>query len=129
MCLEDLRLGKGRTTGTPASCVTQNVLTQMLHPDANRVALVLSYDGLTGNVPSVANPEPTVAIWTIGTDPDNPLTIFQSPYNSPITLEIEKHGSLVTGNLSVELPLNGYLSLQAIAIPIISYVNAPPIAR
>ena len=128
MCREDVALGKARNPSKGFSGTGSQANVVALTPDANRVALVLSFAGNGAIFTAPGHHPADSAVFTLGDTEDAPTKIVMSNSGSPLVLRLEEVGSIVTGQVIVNV--SSYYNESTVSVlPIISYVNIPPIER
>lgn len=90
MCLEDLRLGRGRQVDKPVVFNDTGASVQILQPDARRVAILISPQTVNGSIV-------TITADNAGTIPL--FSLIDAVGVWPLVLRIEDLGQLITGSL------------------------------
>lgn len=126
MCLEDLKLGRGRKPERPViAAVTTDGL---LVGDARRVALVVSW--IAATYFDTAGPTAVVDVIQLFFGPGHTGTphISTNGPGGPLILRVEDVGQLITGPVSVAISNTSGLA-QVTLTPIVTDVNAAPMER
>lgn len=117
MCLEDLRLGRGREAGQSVAFPDTNAGVVILPANPNRVSLLISCDGSTGG--SIMNV-------SFNKDSTKTLIVLGSQVPIPTLLRIEDIGQCLTAQLfGTGNGLGQLWNFQEV----LSYVSTVPFAR
>lgn len=123
MCLEDLKLGKGRFSTQPVNGTPQSAVTPLLPADPRRVAVSVSISGWQG-----ANANGDIAVLTFGGVGNNSGKFVINAGQGPYLFRVEDYGMMVTADLSYTLTDVSTLGESAItAFGVCSNVTADPI--
>jgi hypothetical protein len=124
MCLEDMRLGKGRTPDPTVVAVATT--DAVLGPDANRVALLVSINAISTNEPTGPTyVNDSVRLFAGPKASGTPFITASQPV-TPFVLRVEDVGQLLFGAFSVEIISNSGVARICLT-PIKSYADAPAI--
>lgn len=99
MCMEDIRIGR-KTGSTQITVTVSNPSSVILPADAKRTAIVIS------------PPAAGTMFVAFGRDASTTSGIRVEPVTSPLILDLQHHGNLVTG------PLHGFCGAGAESISI-----------
>lgn len=125
MCLEDLRLGRGRYTSVPV--VINSTTDSILTPNFNRVGILWSMFGFwSWDQAGTQVMLDYAAIIPHSTFSGGSVAAYLFPGSSTLFMGVEQYGQLVTGPWSVRC--NNTSGVMGISITeILTEVNAPPI--
>jgi hypothetical protein len=124
MCLEDLRLGKGRVTQPSVTALATT--SSALGADERRVAILVSCFLLSASETTVPTFIFDAAYLQFADVAGNDRQIVLQPGTTPFVLKIEELGQLITMPVSVVI-VNASGAARVTLQPIISNVDAPPV--
>lgn len=127
MCLEDLRLGKGRQMTAPFLLGGAQTLAPVLPADPRRVLVLVTFSGqLNGNnIASDVSPD-FCKVFLEDVSQTVPVAILDS-YNGKLVMRIEDYGILVTSKVLVTQTDTTALGVTCVCTGVISYAVADPI--
>lgn len=129
MCLEDLKLGKGRFAQKPGIVGGPASLAVLLPADPRRVAVLISVEGLslTSQVDGSTTYDTARIYLTAASETFIAAALVVG--SPPLLMRIEDFGPLVTNEIRVDLTdISGLGLNNAYAVPVCSNVEAKPIA-
>lgn len=128
MCLEDLRLGRGRFPGVSSFNTTAGVPAILLKPDARRVAILVTFSGQAQEALATGSIQNDQCFISFGPNPQVSPAIILSTTSPVLLLRIEDYGQLVMGELHISFTDSTALGVNMVcAQPIISNVITTPI--
>lgn len=124
MCLEDLRLGKGRVALTTVNVTVST--NAALPADPRRVAILISFLGMSVGDPSAPSLINDIGWLNWGDVIATPFFINAAGTIQPFMLRVEDYGLAITQPVSVQIT-NGSGFARMALTPIITNVDAPPV--
>lgn len=125
MCLEDLRLGRGRYPQKAAVQVNQTIVQDLLPPDPRRVAIVFTFrGGIQVDPVTTDHTSDRVLLFAELTGSVLPVIVLDV-YMPTFLARIEDFGQLVTGKWMQQAQLFSQALITVTAVPIITDVVAP----
>jgi hypothetical protein len=127
VCLEDLRLGKGRFAGQPVSNGVTGNMQPIVPADVRRVALLLTFfGGVDGNSIAPSYSQDSLSIYADGVSKTIPIVTLTT-YSGSILLRIEDLGQVVQMSFSGLGALSSGANCSITALPILTNAIADPI--